>query len=103
MRKLILAAAGVALGPSAALAQQRNEVQGFGGITVGTSTFGTAASSTFGGRLGVGLTDNLEIVGEAGRLANLQSPLFDLLDFTNVGVGVNAWYGEGGVRLIGAK
>jgi opacity protein-like surface antigen len=100
-RKLVLAL-GMALlaWPATANAQARNEVQGFGGLTVGTSTFGSAASSTFGGRVGFGLTDNIEIIGEAGRLANLESPLFDLLSFTDVGVHVNAWYGEAGVRLI---
>jgi opacity protein-like surface antigen len=100
IRNIIIAAAVLALVPAAALAQGRNEVQGFGGVTVGTSTFGSAASSTFGGRVGVGLTDNIQIIGEAGRLADIESPLFDLLDVTDIGVGVNAWYGEAGVRII---
>ena len=101
MRKLILLAAVVLAVPAAARAQDRpSEVQGFGGVTFGTSNFGTAASSTFGGRVGIGLTDNLQIVGEAGRLADIKSPLFDLLDFTDVGVRVSAFYGEGGVRFI---
>lgn len=89
--------------PATARAQSGGEVQGFGGLTVGTSTFGSAVSSGFGGRVGVGLTDNIQIVGEAGRLAGIQSPLFDLLDFTDVGVRVNAFYGEGGVRFLGAS
>ena len=86
---------------SQALAQSYNsEVQGFGGVTVGTSVFGNAISPTFGGRVAVGLTPNLQLIGEAGRLADIKSPLFDLLDFTNIGVRVSAFYGEGGVRLI---
>jgi opacity protein-like surface antigen len=40
------------------------------------------------------------LVGEAGRLADIKPPLFDLLDFTDVGMRVSALYGEGGVRLI---
>jgi opacity protein-like surface antigen len=87
--------------PAAANAQEpKSEVQGFGGLTIGTSTFGSAISSTFGGRVGVGLTPNIQVIGEAGRLANIRSPLFDILDFTDIGVHVSAFYGEGGVRFI---
>jgi opacity protein-like surface antigen len=102
MRKLILLLAlSVCAWPAAARAQSGNgEVQGFGGLTVGTSTFGTAASPTFGGRVGVGLTEHIQVIGEAGRLADISSPLFDVLDFTNIGVRVSAFYGEGGVRFI---
>jgi opacity protein-like surface antigen len=103
MRKLItVTALAVACAiPVTAHAQNaRSEVQGFGGLTVGTSTFGSAVSSTFGGRVGVGLTPNLQVIGEAGRLADITSPLFDLLDFTNIGVNVSALYGEAGVRVL---
>jgi opacity protein-like surface antigen len=103
MRKLItMSALAVACAiPALASAQNpTNEVQGFGGLTVGTSTFGSAVSSTFGGRVGVGLTPNIQLIGEAGRLADIKSPLFELLDFTDVGVHVSAFYGEGGIRFI---
>jgi hypothetical protein len=87
--------------PGTARAQSGHaEVQGFGGITVGTSTFGSAAAPTFGGRVAVDLTPNIQAIGEGGRLADIKSPLFDLLDFTSVGVRVSAWYGEGGIRFI---
>jgi opacity protein-like surface antigen len=102
MRRLSIAVALAALTlalPAAATAQQA-EVQGVGGLTVGTSTFGSALSPAFGGRVAVDLSDNLQVIGEGGRLADISSPLFDLLDFTGVGVGVSAWYGEGGVRFI---
>jgi opacity protein-like surface antigen len=100
MRKLVFFAALATFVPAAAQAQPRSEVQGFGGLTFGTSTFGTAASSTFGGRVGIGLTDNLQLIGEGGRMADIKSPLFDLLDFTDVGVRVSAYYGEAGVRFL---
>src|SRR4029453_4142920 len=103
MRRLIMAAVLLAgwMAPTAANAQDlKNQVQGFGGLTIGTSTFGSAISSTFGGQVGGGLTPNIQGVGEAGRLANIRSPLFDVLDFTDIGVNVSAFYGEGGVRFI---
>ena len=102
MRTLILGAA-LLVWPAAAHAQSgNNDVQGFGGLTVGTSTFGSALSPTFGGRVDVGLTDHLQLIGEAGRLADVSSPLFDVLEFRDVGVKVSAFYGEGGVRFIAA-
>ncbi len=102
MRKsiLLVLAFACALPVSASAQDRKSEVQGFGGLTVGTSTFGSAVSSTFGGRVGVGLTPNIQLIGEAGRLADIKSPLFDLLDFTDIGVRVSAFYGEGGVRFI---
>src|SRR3954454_10236147 len=99
-RFIILAALAVGLSPAAASAQQRSEVEGFGGVTFGTSNFGTGASSTFGGRVAVGLSDNLQVIGEGGRLADLQSPLYDLLDFRGIGARVSAYYGEAGVRFL---
>jgi hypothetical protein len=103
-RLIVFAALAVACAiPSTARAQGgRAEVQGFGGLTVGTSTFGSALSPTFGGRVSADLTPNLQVIGEAGRLADIKSPLFDLLDFTNIGVRVSALYGEGGVRFLTA-
>src|SRR5207248_9753839 len=98
---IVFATAAACAWPALARAQaQRTEIQGFGGMTVGTSTFGSVAAPTFGGRVAVPLTPNLEAIGEGGRLADIKSPLFDLLDFTSVGLRVSAWYGEGGVRFI---
>ena len=106
MRKLItLSALAVACAmPTTARAQDaKSDVQGFGGLTVGTSRFGSAVSSTFGGRVGVGLTPNIQVIGEAGRLADIKSPIFDILDLTDIGVRVSAFYGEGGVRFIASS
>jgi hypothetical protein len=92
----------VCAAPAAAYAQGANtSVQGFGGVTFGTSSFvGTSAASTFGGRITTGLTPNIEIIGEGGRMSDIKPPLLDLLDFTPVDLHVRAWYGEGGVRFI---
>src|SRR5215471_4175321 len=109
MRKIIaFAAFVVCAAPAAAQTQSlkaplKTEVQGFGGMTFGTTTFGSAAAPSFGGRVNVDLLPNLQAVGEFGRLADLQSSLFDLLQFTSVGVHLNAWYGEGGVRFIASS
>jgi len=102
MRKwIVLVALAVCAYPATARAQSgSSDVQGFGGLTVGSSSFGSALASTFGGRVDVALTPNLQVIGEGGRLADIKSPLFDLLDFTGVGVRVSAWYGEGGVRFL---
>ena len=51
MRKLILLVALVVGVPAAAGSQERSEIQGFGGVSVGSSSFGSAASSTFGGSI----------------------------------------------------
>lgn len=103
-RKLtgLSAAVLVCLAPAAALAQgTERSVQGFGGLTFGTSSvIGTSTASTFGGRVTAGLTPNIEVIGEAGRMSDIKPPLLDLLDFTPVDLHLRAWYGEGGVRLI---
>jgi opacity protein-like surface antigen len=88
--------------PSVARAQEGNSsVQGFGGLTFGTSSvLGTSTASTFGGSIAAGLTPNTQIVGEVGRLSDIKPPLLDLLDFTPFDLRVSAWYGEAGVRFI---
>src|ERR1051326_2877382 len=108
MRKIMLLATfGLCALPAAARAQTysapqplKTEVQGFGGISVGTSSFGSAAAPSFGGRVNIDLLPNLQAVGEFGRLADLQSSLVNLVDHAGVGVHLNAWYGEGGVRFL---
>jgi opacity protein-like surface antigen len=102
MRKLLmLAALAVCAAPATAQAQSAGEVEGFGGLTIGTSTFGSAISPSFGARVAGNLTENLQAIGEVGRMADIQSPLFDLLhEYAPVGVHVSAFYGEGGVRWL---
>ena len=86
--------------PGLAAAQTYNSIgEGFGGLTFGTS----ASATTFGGSIGIGLTDTFQIVGEAGRLGDIKPSLVDsVLDLTSVDMRVSAFYGEGGVRFIAA-
>jgi opacity protein-like surface antigen len=104
MRQLLMVSATliVLAVPSVARAQNGNtSVQGFGGLTFGTSSvLGTSTASTFGGNIAAGLTPNIQIVGEVGRLSDIKPPLLDLLDFTPFDLRVSAWYGEAGVRFI---
>lgn len=88
--------------PTAAAAQSgHSSVQAFGGVTFGGSDFVDAATATtVGAAVHVGLTPNIQIIGEGGRMSNIAPGVYDLLDFTPVDLGVSAWYAQGGVRLI---
>jgi hypothetical protein len=89
--------------PATARAQNpQTSIQGFGGLTFGTSSVlgRMSTASTLGGVVAADLTPNLQIIGEVGRVSDLKAPFLDLLDFTPVNLRVSAWYGEGGVRLI---
>lgn len=100
MRRSIVAAAlvAVSLGLTGAARAQSGQVQAFGGLTFGDVT----GSSTFGGGLAVPLTDNIHVVAEGGRMTDITRPLLGtIFDVAPVDVRVSAWYGEGGVRLIG--
>ena len=92
----------VCLAPATARAQSPNRsLQGFGGLTFGTSSLiGRSTASTFGGTVVAGLTPNIQVIGEVGRLSDIKPPLFELLDFSPVDLRISAWYGEGGVRFI---
>jgi hypothetical protein len=101
MRRNLLAAvvAACALTFSAtASAQTRNSAaEGFGGLTFGN----TAAASTFGGSIAVGITDSFQVIAEAGRLGDVKPSIVDtVIDLTPFDARVTAWYGEGGVRFI---
>jgi opacity protein-like surface antigen len=103
MRKTILSTGIVCallLSTNAHAQTRGGQIEGFGGTTFGTS----ATAPTFGGSVAVPLGDNLQIVGEAGRLTDIKASLLDTaLDFTSLDVGMSAWYGEGGIRLIGSR
>ena len=99
--RIVPAAIAFAIALPATSYAQNSQLQGFGGITFGDVT----NSSTFGGGIAVPLSDNMQIIGEAGRMTNVApSLLYSVLeDFTAFDVGVSAWYGEGGVRFIGSS
>ena len=103
MRRYLLpaAACAVLLFSNNAAAQSRGgHIEAFGGTTFGT----TATSPTFGGNIAVPLGDNVQIIGEAGRLADIKASTLDTaLDFTSFDVAMSAWYGEGGVRFTGSR
>ena len=103
MRKRILSTAVCALVVFAGAAEAQTRggtIQGFGGTTLGT----TATSPTFGGSVAIPLGDNLQIVGEAGRLTDIKAaPLDTALDFADLNVGMSAWYAEGGLRFIASR
>jgi hypothetical protein len=108
MHRLFLAAAVLAVCSVAAPARAQSTnraIQGFGGITFGTSSTpvlgGTSTAPTFGATVVAGLLPNLQVVGEFGRMSDIKPPLFNLVDdYSPVGLHVTAWYGEGGVRFI---
>jgi opacity protein-like surface antigen len=102
MRRALLyaaAACGVLLLSTDAGAQtRRSQIEGFGGLTFGSNA---TSAPTFGGSIAFPLTDNIQIIGEAGRLTDVKSSLLDLVTgFTPGDIRLSAWYGEGGVRFI---
>ena len=100
---ILTAMLAVCIVPATARAQGSNRsLQGFGGVTFGTSSVlgGASMASTFGGTLVAGIAPNIQIIGEVGRMSDIKPPLFDLLDFTPIDLRVSAWYGEGGIRFI---
>src|SRR5262245_6240910 len=93
----------VTLLPATALAQDRTAVAvGFGGASL--NTFSASASKIdFGLNIGKELTPNIQAIGEFGRIGDvLPTMTAGLLSLTPYDVRVSAFYGEGGVRLIGA-
>ena len=88
------------LASSAAAQTRGGHIEGFGGTTFGTS----ASAPTFGASVAVPLGDNVQILGEAGRLTDIKASLLDTaLDFTDLDLGMSAWYAEGGLRFIGSR
>jgi opacity protein-like surface antigen len=102
MRRVLLyaaAACGVLVFSTDAVAQtRRSQIEGFGGLTFGTNA---TSAPTFGGSIAFPLTDNIQIIGEAGRLTDVKSSLLDIVTgFTPADIRLSAWYGEGGIRFI---
>jgi opacity protein-like surface antigen len=97
---IVLSTFALALVLPPAASAQSGQIQGFGGLTFGD----VASSSTFGGGVAIPLSDNFQIIGEGGRMTDVMPSLIDdILDFTPIDLRVSAWYGEGGVRIIGSS
>ena len=100
MRKLAFLLALIAMAAPAHAQTMGGQLTGFGGTTFGT----TSTAPTFGGNLALPLGDNVQIVGEVGRLDDVTASLLAAaLDAVPFGVGMSAWYGEGGIRIIGSR
>jgi hypothetical protein len=85
--------------PGLAFAQNL-QVQGFGGVTVR----GLGTAPTVGGNIAVPLGSHVQVISEGGRMDDIMSPtLATLLDFTPVDLRLRAYYGEGGVRILGSS
>lgn len=89
--------------PASAIAQDRTaSAVAFGGASM--NTFSASASKIdFGVNVSKELTPNIQAIGEFGRIGDmLPTMTTGLLSLTPYDVRVSAFYGEGGVRLIGA-
>jgi hypothetical protein len=87
--------------PATALAQNGNgQIQGFGGLTAR----GISPSTTFGGSIAVPVGDHIQLIGEGGRMGDIMSPMLSTaLDLTPFDVRLSAYYGAGGVRILGSS
>jgi opacity protein-like surface antigen len=101
-RAITLATVLLVVVPAAARAQVGNSsVQGFGGLTFGTSSFlPKTETAPLGGVVAIGISPNIQAIGEIGRMSNIEPSLYDVLEFTPVEFNLSAWYWEGGVRFI---
>jgi len=84
--------------PIPAFAQANQSfIQGFGGLRLTTAP---SLTPTVGGTVGVGLTPNIQLIGEVGHINDvLPSMIETLMTVSPVTVRRSALYGEGGVRL----
>ena len=94
----------MSLVPAAASAQERTaSAVAFGGASL--NSFSPSASKIdFGVNIAKDLTPNIQAVGEFGRVGDMLPSLSTSLlpAFTPYEVGVSAFYGEGGIRLLAA-
>jgi hypothetical protein len=98
MRVAFLLAAALSVLPISAFAQANQSfIQGFGGLRLATAP---ALTPTVGGTVGVGLTPNIQVIGEVGHIDDvLPSTIETLMTVSPVTIRRSALYGEGGVRL----
>jgi len=93
-----LAFSGLLLLPAASQAQSAGSIVGFGGLTMNQNTF---TSPDFGGNVAFELTPGVELIGEAGRVANVVPTNADtIFSAVNSGIRASAFYADGGVRFV---
>jgi hypothetical protein len=98
MRRVLAIMGFVCTLPAAAFAQGTSSIVGFGGYSL--NGFGSHSPSV-GGTVTYRLIPELQIVGEVGRIGNVLPTMSDtVFSLTEIGIGVSAFYGEGGVRLV---
>ena len=85
--------------PGVALAQGTSSVVGFGGFSINGFD---SSSTSLGGAVSVNLTPGIQAIGEFGHLGNVLPTTAGTL-FSAAGIGVSAFYGEGGVRLMAPR
>jgi hypothetical protein len=96
-----IAACVILIGSGTSYAQ--TSIDGFGALSMNhLSSFGDSTFPVdFGGRVSVDLTSNVQAIGEFGRLSNVLPDVVALpLSLAPFDVGVSAFYGEGGIRLL---
>lgn len=87
--------------PAAAFAQGNSSIVGFGGVSL--NGFESHRPS-LAGTVTYSVIPQLQFVGEVGRIGNVLPTMTDtLFSLAGTGVGVSAFYGEGGVRLMASR
>lgn len=97
----VIVALGLVLCPSTASAQDESGfVQGFGGFTFGDPETDLA----FGGKAGVNLSPNIQLVGEVGYIRDILPPAGSLVNIVlPIGLSASALTAEGGVRVVSPR
>jgi opacity protein-like surface antigen len=97
----VIVALGLVLGPSAVWAQEESGfVQGFGGFTFGDPE----TDLTFGGKAGMNLSPNIQLVGEVGYIRDVLPSAANLVNVVfPVGLTASAFTAEGGVRVVSPR
>src|SRR5262245_48948247 len=86
------------LAPTAAAAQEKGTIEGFGGLSL--NALPSQSPPSIGGMATFSLTPNIQVVGEGGRLGNvLPTMSTSVFSAAQLDLRASALYAEGGVRL----
>ena len=98
MRRVLAIMGFVCAVPVAAFAQGTSSIVAFGGFSLNGFE---SHSPSVGGTVTYRLIPELQIVGEVGRIGNVLPTMSDtVFSLAQADIGVSAFYGEGGVRLV---